>query len=307
MPTAHNSLYRFFCLMVIVPMLFGAMACTKDNANGATPDSSESLGSSLNIVSLNGAITEVLYDLGYGDQIVGIDITSTYPADPLKGKAQLGHTSKLNAEAILALAPDYIFCLESEADKPVLQQLANTGVKLVPITVSTHLNNSAEMAAQLHAHLGGDDKPVRALQKKIQSDSLSLAQFLTNQTTAPKVLFIYARGTGRLFVGGADTPVAAMIEKAGGVNAVASMSGYKELTTESLLAADPDVLLLFSSGLASLDGKAGLTQIAGMEQVKAYQNDRIIAMDGHYLSSFGPRCGAAALELAQNIHQTTSN
>ena len=83
-------------------MLFGAMACTKDNANGATPDSSESLGSSLNIVSLNGAITEVLYDLGYGDQIVGIDITSPYPADPLEGKAQLGHTSKLNAEAILA-------------------------------------------------------------------------------------------------------------------------------------------------------------------------------------------------------------
>ena len=75
------------------------------------------------------------------------------------------------------------------------------------------------------------------------------------------------------------------------------------MTPESLVEANPDVILMFTSGLASLDGKEGLSQIPGINQTPAYQNDRIVAMDGHYLVSFSSRAGQAALELAQQIHQ----
>ena len=95
-----------------------------------------------------------------------------------------------------------------------------------------------------------------------------------------------------------------MINRAGGELAISSFEDYENLTPESLVEASPEVILMFESGLASLDGKEGLSQIAGMEQVPAYKNDRIITMDGHYLSSFGPRAGKAAIELANKLKES---
>ena len=135
------------------------------------------------------------------------------------------------------------------------------------------------------------------------ADSVQLSATLEGFTESPKVLFIYARGAGRLMVAGANTSAAAIIEKAGGQNAIRSFEGFKTMTPESLIEAVPDVILMFSSGLASLDGKEGLGQIPGISQTPAYKNNRIIAMDGHYLTAFGPRVGQAALELARGIHQ----
>ena len=298
-----NSPYHFF-LLVAATALFTAMSgCAKDGASESSP-APDGGGTSLKIVSLAGVITEVLYQLGEGQNIVGIDITSTYPADSLKNKAQLGHTTKLNAEAILALQPDIIFCLETDAEKPTIQQLATSGVSVFPIRVSNNLDNSVVLAQQLAEHLSLSDEVQQLLAKQVETDSLALDAFLASQSEQPRVLFIYARGTSRLFVSGQDTPVAAMIAKAGGQNAITGFSDYKELTSESLIAASPEVILMFSSGLASLDGVEGLRQIPGLDQTEAFRNQRIVAMDGHYLSSFGPRCGAAALELAQGIHQT---
>ena len=105
-------------------------------------------------------------------------------------------------------------------------------------------------------------------------------------------------------VGGTQTSASAIIEKAGGVNAIQSFDNFQALTPEALLEAAPDVILMFTSGLASLDGKEGLKQIPGMSQTPAFQNDRIVAMDGHYLTAFGPRAGKAAIELAQKIHKS---
>lgn len=299
---AQPKAYLFF-LILTVGVCFTLSSCNEDKDTEQTTSESEVGGSPLKIISLSGVITEVLFELGQGNNIVGIDITSTYPAENLVGKAQLGHTSKLNAEAILALSPDIIFCLETDAEKPVLKQLAESGLKVIPLSTSTYFDNSVQLAQQLAQHVILDTEVRDRLVAKVEADSLALNRFLAEVDDAPKVLFIYARGTARLFVGGADTPVAAMINKAGGMNAIEDMVGYKELTSEALLSANPDVVLMFSSGLSSLDGVEGLTQISGMSQTKAYQNQRILAMDGHYLSSFGPRAGQAGLELAKGIHQ----
>ncbi len=299
--STYKNSYSLSLLITMALLLLGASSCTTDGTSNSAP-ADDGGGTPLKIVSLSGVITEVLFDLGQDDNIVGVDVTSTYPAEGVADKAQLGHTSKLNTEAILALQPDIIFCMESEVEKPALQQLASSGVKVVPVTVSSHLNNSVVLAEQLTQHLNLDSELQQQLSAQVESDSVALASFLASQTEQPRVLFIYARGTSRLFVSGTDTPVDAMIKLAGGQTAITGFSDYKELTSESLIAANPEVILMFSSGLASLDGVEGLKQIPGIDQTEAYKSERVIAMDGHYLSSFGPRCGAAALQLAQSLH-----
>jgi len=87
----------------------------------------------------------------------------------------------------------------------------------------------------------------------------------------------------------------------GNKNAVTGFTEFKPLTAESLLAANPDVLVLFSSGLESVDGPAGLLKIPGVANTNAGRNKKIISMDGQLLTGFGPRLGKAALELAQKI------
>jgi iron complex transport system substrate-binding protein len=295
----HFPARIFFLLMAIGVVAFSTTSCFHDTTSDV---SGSNTGDTLKrIVSLDGMVTELLYQLELGEQIVGIDVTSTYPEEELKGKPQLGHVSQLNAEAILALRPDLIICKKQDVNNPVLAQLISAGVNVFGITTTTHFNNAVEVARQLQTKLSISEASIGELTQNIALDSLRLANHLEKVASEPRILFLYARGTGRLFVSGSGTPVAAMLEKAGGRNAVTNFSDYKELSPEALLAANPEVLLLFESGLNSLEGMDGLGEIPGMAQTTAYQHKRVITMDGHYLSSFGPRAAQAAYDLALQL------
>lgn len=254
------------------------------------------------IISLSGLLTEVLYELGYGPQLVGVDVTSTYPAST-DAIPKLGHISQLNAEAVLQLQPDVIFVeAAAAANQPVLDQLRQSGIAVLAVPTAYTLTNSVAAARVMAGALGSGSGKVVALQQKIMQDSTALQSTLAMYDIQPRVLFIYARGAGRLSVAGLNTSAAAIIAAAGGENAISTFEGFQVLTPEALVEAAPDVILMFSSGLASLDGATGLAQIPGMRETPAYRNDHIVAMDGHYLTAFGPRAAQAARELAIAIH-----
>jgi iron complex transport system substrate-binding protein len=113
----------------------------------------------------------------------------------------------------------------------------------------------------------------------------------------PKVLCIYARGTGTLHVAGLGTAAAAMIHLAGGRNAVTHYEGYKPLTAEAVVAAAPEVILIPARGLESVGGRDGLLTLPGMALTPAGRTRRVIAMDDLALLGFGPRLGQAVREL----------
>jgi iron complex transport system substrate-binding protein len=100
-----------------------------------------------------------------------------------------------------------------------------------------------------------------------------------------------------MMVAGENTPMEKMMVLAGGQNAVKGFENFKPLTPEGLISANPDYILLFTSGLESLGGKEGILKIEGIEKTKAGQQKNIIALDGALLSGFGPRVGEAVLEL----------
>ena len=230
-------------------------------------------------------------------------VTSSYPKS-VDTLPNLGHVTQLNLEAILQLQPDVIF-LENNQMKQAqgLNTLKAAGIEVVTVPTSPSLDNAQKAAKVIASALNADNTKLEELAQQIEQDSLALAALLEQKTSTPSVLFIYARGAGRLMVAGKNTTAAAIIEKAGGQNAIQSFEDFQTLTPEALVEASPDVILMFSTGLASLDGKSGLAQITGIPQTPAFQNDRIIAMDGHYLTSFSSRAGRAAKELATQLHQ----
>ncbi len=250
------------------------------------------------IVSVNGTVSEILAALGLENNIVGVDVTSTYPAS-LQKKPKVGHNRNLSAEGILALQPDVVTGLAADLKPELTEQLKAAGVKLVLFTQEYSPNGTKNLIRQVAASFGNKAKG-EAMIKQLDADLASAAKKM-QASGKPKVLFIYARGTGTMMVSGEGTPLEKVIQLAGGQNAVNGFKDYKPLTAEALVQADPDVILLFSSGMQSLGGPSGLTSVQGINQTKAGKAKRFITMDGELLTGFGPRLGQAVAELAQKI------
>lgn len=259
--------------------------------------------STVRLISLDGALTEVVYAAGMGDQLVAVDVTSTYPPERLAEVKKLGHVRQLQAEGVLALEPDRILVKEGTMDEQLHQQLEATGAEVMPIEHESNVEGAQKMIRTLAQTLGRPEKGQAIIQR--MEDSLAQVEPLPAK---PKVLFIYARGAGTLMVGGQGTAMDEMIQLAGARNAAAELEGFKPLTAEALVSAQPDILLFFDSGLKSLGGMEAIaSQVNGMAQTPAYQNKAIISMEGQLLGGFGPRLGHAVLELQRKIKKHVSS
>jgi iron complex transport system substrate-binding protein len=212
----------------------------------------------------------------------------------------VGHSRQLSAEGILALAPDVVIATSEDIKPELAQQIRSTGVKLLLFDHHFSPNGTKELIRSM----------ADSLDRKKKGDSILVAlQFDLEKVEAiekkepkPKVLFIYARGTGTMMVAGKNTQVEKMIELAGGVNAVDDFTEFRPLTAEALVAANPDVILLFDSGLSSLGGVDGLLEVQGIRQTNAGKNKKLVEMEGQFLTGFSQRLGKAVEELAKRIH-----
>jgi iron complex transport system substrate-binding protein len=235
------------------------------------------------IVSLNGTVTEVVCALGFEKALAGVDVTSTYPATVQK-LPKVGHNRNISAEPVLALQPNLVLATTNFLSPTVIEQLKATGVKTVVLQQEYSIAGTKKLIRAIAAALQATAKG-EALCKQLEQQQ----QALQVSRQSKKVLFIYARGAGTLMVAGQDTPLDKIITLAGAENAAAGFKDFKPLTTEALVAANPDVILLFDSGLESIGGVKGLLQVPGILQTTAGKQQHIIAMDGQLLSGFGPR------------------
>lgn len=118
--------------------------------------------------------------------------------------------------------------------------------------------------------------------------------------------FLYVRGgAGVYLLGGPGSGADSMIAAAGGSDAGTAIGldeAFTPLTSEALVAAAPDVLLVTTSGLASVGGVDGLLELAGVAQTPAGQARRIVAVEGALLYSFGARTPEALATLIAELH-----
>lgn len=276
-------------LMAMISLAF--VSCKNENQEvaGENTETAQQIADN-KIVSLNGGLTEILSALGLDDQIVGRDVTSTYP-ETVKAKAtDLGHVRSLTIEPIMALNPTLIIASDSDINPELMAKIKESGIKTETYSQDYSINGTKKLIATLADHFG-----VKDFQPVIDKIDADLAQMQTLETK-PKVLFIYARGQ-MLMVAGKNTPMESLISIAGGENAVNDFEDFKPLTPEALIQGNPDVILFFDSGLESAGGVDAVLKVPGVAQTKAGKNKAIVSMDGGLMTSFGPRVGEAALTL----------
>lgn len=249
------------------------------------------------IITLNSALTETVFALGFGSSIVATDVTSESPAAAAK-LPKVSKNRSVSSEGLIRYKPDIVLAIEGEVSRAVIQQLRTAGVKFVAIRQQYSSKGALNFIQDVANALDEADRGkelVNATQKALQEVELSIKKQPFTKT--PTVLFIYARGTGTMSVAGNGSSIDEIIKLAGAQNAVQEFADFKPYTTEALVSANPDIILMFDFGLSSLGGKDAMLKLPGVRLTNAGKNKRIIQMNGPLLINFSSRLPEAIREL----------
>ncbi len=258
-------------------------------------------------LDLSGSIAATVFGLGLGDSVVGRDISTTFPeAADLPIVTTSGHT--INSEAILALRPTVLITDGTVGPIDVVLQLRDAGIPVVFVTTEPTIEGVGELARQVSAALGAPatgEALAATLIDGIEAEVSAIAEIVP-ATTPLRMLFLYLRGaSGVYYLFGAGSGADVLIESLGGVDVAAELNleGTRPMTDEAIVAADPDLILVMSDGLASVGGVDALLESKpAIALTTAGQNRRFVDMADGDILSFGPRTAGVLNALARAIY-----
>jgi len=252
------------------------------------------------IVAAGGAMTEIVFALGEGDHLVAVDTTSLYPK-AIEKLPRIGYLRQLATEGILSMRPDLILADVDAGPQDVLDQLVHTGANVAHFKAE----HSADSVAAKIEFVGA------ALERKSEAEALAatyrtdLAQVdaeVAKVAQKPSAIFLIGVGTTGLRGAGKGTAAAEMIGRAGAKNAFGDVDGYKPASVEATMAADPDTIIMMQQTIEEAGGMQAVENLPLLKNLRAAKEKRIVAMDGNYLLSFGPRTAHAVRDLAVALH-----
>lgn len=260
-------------------------------------------------LDIAGSIAATVFALGFGDDVVGRDISTTFPeAEGLPVVTSSGHA--ISSEAVLALRPTLVITDGTVGPTDVVVQLRDAGVTVVYVDAEPGLSAPAELARQVSAALGSPETG-EVLADRLERDLAEvLAAIESIRPDDPaqrvRVLFLYLRGaSGIYYLFGEESGADELIEGLGGIDVAGEIgwTGLRPMTDEALVAANPDVILVMTGGLESVGGVDGLlAEKPAVALTRAGESRRFVDMDDGEVLSFGPRTPAVLDALARAIY-----
>lgn len=242
-------------------------------------------------VSAGGALSEWVSALGGESKLVGVDTTSQHP-DALKALPSVGYQRQLSAEGILSLRPQILVGTEEMGPPPVLSQIRTAGVQVELFSAQPDVPTLQGNLQRLGQLLGAEDRAAQLLQSYQQQLDQQKIQVTTAQLKqkSPGVLLLLGHAGGKPLIAGKDTAADWIIQKAGGHN-LATHTGYKPFSNESLVSLDPDVLMFADRALAGDAARAALfKENPILSSTRAARDGRVMELDPTLLvGGLGPR------------------
>jgi len=256
------------------------------------------------IVSVGGAVTEILYAFGLEKRVIAVDTTSLYPPRALAEKASVGYMRQLSAEGVLGLGPTLVLASEAAGPKETVAVLEAARVPFVRVP-EAFTGEGIIDKIRLIAKATGTPERGECLVKLVQNDLDVMANLRRRIDQPRKVMFLMSFMNGRPMVAGRATAAEGIIKLAGGRNAVDKYEGYKLINDESVIAAQPDAVLAMERPSFRLDADAVFAH-AAFATTPAAGHKTFVSMDGLYLLGFGPRSARAARDLAAALYPALS-
>ena len=256
------------------------------------------------IVCISKQYNEIIFTLKPENNIVAVDLSSTYPAQ-LKTMPNVGYHRALSAEAILAAQPTLIIEDNNIGPEYVVSQVKNLGI---PFKQFGKYQNTIEGTDSLIREIG-DFIDAEEKADSICNNLNEMMQFAISQqenyTSKPKVLIIhYGRASNIYLVMTNKSTAAKLINWAGGEMAIEHEKGMQLLSAEVVAASNPDIILLTDYGYDRLNGSnETIEELPGISATNAFKNNKIYRVEEHDMVYLGPRTGKTVLNLQKLIHQ----
>lgn len=302
---AFVSLISFSAVCLLV---FNACQSTNDGTKTNQVSVTDAAGKGLaikdssRIVCVGTANTETVYALGAGARLVGVDNSSGEYLKESAALPKVGPRTALSAEGILSLKPTLVILNTDAAPPQIFDQLKTSGIPTLALpadyTIETVKTKVRTIARALGLEAKGEE-----ISNSIDREISGVAELLKGAETKLKVLFV-GRGPNmpNATMSGSGTTIDEMIRLAGGTNPMADFKGFREMTDEAVVAAQPEIILMTEKSFERSGGTNGVIKFPGVALTPAGKNRRIVAVSDMYFQGFGPGVGRAVRELALKFH-----
>ena len=283
---------RFASLILLILASGIAQAAAEDLCSPAEDPS--------RVVVAGGSIAEILYALEAGGLIVAVDSTAAYLPET-SALPSVGYVRNLSAEGILALKPSLILGEHDMGPAEVLNQISSVEVEVKRIE-------------ERHSTQGIIDKFIcvaRVLDKEGDAREIIKSQFAkivnslekANVASAdvPRVALILNFVDNQPIVAGANTSGDGLLRMAGAENVFSDVEGWKPLSRELLIAANPEHIVVTERALKSIGGLQGMLSDPLLASTDALNGDNVHAYGGMSLLGFGLQTLEVALSLKKAI------
>ncbi|MBD9603583.1 ABC transporter substrate-binding protein [Pseudomonas sp. PDM10] len=255
-------------------------------------------------VSAGGALSEWISALGGESKLVGVDTTSQHP-ESLKALPSIGYQRQLSAEGILSLRPQILVGTEETGPPPVLSQVRSAGVQVELFSAQPDLPTLQGNLQRLGKLLGADDQAsqvFQAYQQQLDQQKIRVTRAQL-KGKSPGVLLLLGHAGGKPLIAGKDTAADWLLQQAGGHN-LATHTGYKPFSVESLVSLDPEVLVFADRALTGDAARAALfKENPILSSTRAAKDGRVMELDPTLLvGGLGPRLPDAMKKLSDAFY-----
>ncbi|KNH47806.1 ABC transporter substrate-binding protein [Pseudomonas sp. JV414] len=259
-------------------------------------------------VSAGGALSEWVSALGGESKLVGVDTTSQHP-ESLKTLPSVGYQRQLSAEGVLSLRPQILVGTEEMGPPSVLSQIRSAGVQVELFSAQPDLPTLQGNLQHLGKLLGAEDRASQVFQTYQQQLDQQQARVSQVQLKhkAPGVLLLLGYAGGKPLIAGKDTAADWLLQQAGGHN-LATHTGYKPFSVESLASLNPEVLVFADRALTGDAARAALfKENPILSSTRAAKDGRVMELDPTLLvGGLGPRLPESLKSLADGFYPGTT-
>jgi iron complex transport system substrate-binding protein len=230
------------------------------------------------IVSITPSETEIVYAVGAGDLVAGVDDWSDYPAEAAS-KPKVGGI-EMSLEKIIALEPDLVVAGWTMS-MAMIKQLRELGV-MVYASENKSIDDTIAHIRGIGVVLNRQTE-AETVVAKMEADRQRVAEITAGITESEKKRVYLEFSLG--WTVGKGEFMDQLITEAGGVN-VADQPGWYEISSEKIIVSNPNVIL-FGTGVESLEQV--IRGRSGWDQIDAIKQGLVIGIDDNLLSRPGPR------------------
>ncbi|MCP3762214.1 ABC transporter substrate-binding protein [Domibacillus sp. A3M-37] len=251
------------------------------------------------IVTLAPSNTEIAYELGLGEEIVGVSDNDTYPED-VQNKEKVGGM-EFNVEKIISLEPDLVLAHDSAgaAAETGVQQLRDAGIDVLIINNADSIDQmykSVELIGEATGTTAEAETEVEELKAGFAALEEKAASIKDEDV---KSVFFEVDPT--LYTAGNGTFLNEIFDLVNVENTMADQEGWPQVTEEAVIEKNPDVILL-NYGSYVENAVDGVLTREGWENVNAVKNKEVVEVNADITSRTGPRLVEGAESIAEAVY-----